>query len=199
MTTATEFSNIHALISQVLMDHADEPDPRRIAEVVTGRIPEDLRMQILINALVPQVKNIISKQRNTALSNMAEPAPAPPPATSFRPRGVLPAPASRPASIQVERLADSARPKQRSAKVEGIRDWWAELLASRIAVGANMMKPLGDCGVADLEYAENIRRDHAAREIAHAKLYLRLRMLLDEHHVATVAELPEHVARKAIA
>lgn len=197
--TTTEFTNIHALISQILFDSADESDPRRIAEIVATRIPEDLRMEILIAALVPQVKNIIGRQRNAALTNVMEPTPAPRPAPVFRHQDTSPPSAFGPSSIQTERLADAPRPRQRSAKVDGIRNWWSELLASRITVGMNEMKPLGRCGVADLEYAENIRRDHAEREIKHAKMYLRLRMLLDEHMVATVAELPEDAVRKAVA
>lgn len=196
--TTTEFTNVHALISQILLDSADESDPRRIAEIVATRIPEDLRMEILISALVPQIKSVISKQRNNALANVMEPPAAPRPAPVFRRQDTPPPPALGPSSIQAERLAEAPRSKQRSAKVEGIRDWWAELLASRISVGVNEMKALGECGVADLEYAEKIRRDHAEREIRHAKMYLNLRMLLDKYEVATVGELPADAARKAL-
>lgn len=85
----------------------------------------------------------------------------------------------------------------RSRKVAGIRDWWAELLSSRIHVGGQW-KTIGECGVRELEFAAEERRLLAARVLARAAAYEQLRDLLIEHGVATVAELPADAVRDRV-
>lgn len=87
-----------------------------------------------------------------------------------------------------------ARPN-RSAKVAGIRDWWAEMCAARVHVGGSQWVALGDCGEQELAFAERERREDAAREIARADMFAELRELLRKHKVRTVAQLPRDVAR----
>lgn len=84
----------------------------------------------------------------------------------------------------------------RSSKVAGIRDWWAEFLASRIAVGETW-KPVGDLTAADLASVAQVRRDKAAATIAQAEKYETLAGLLDEYGVETVRELPSDAVLSA--
>ena len=90
----------------------------------------------------------------------------------------------------------SRRMPSRSAKVAGIRDWWAEFLASRIAVG-DTWKPVGDLTADDLGVVARVRRDKAAATIAQAEKYETLAGLLTEYRVATVRELPSSAVQSA--
>lgn len=83
----------------------------------------------------------------------------------------------------------------RSAKVAGIRDWWAEMCAARVHVGGSQWIALGDCGEPELAFAEQERRADAEREIGRADMYGQLRKLLRKHKAHTVAQLPRDVAR----
>lgn len=193
--TTTEISSVHNLITAALAD-SSESDPRMIAAQVVALIPDDMKLAILVDALVPQVRNVIAKQRNTALAHTFTPANAARPTTAAAApvcRQPLLPPISRPSSIQAENI-DRPRPN-RSAKVAGIRDWWTEMLAARVHVGESRWKPLGECGVKELEFAERERRAQAERHLTNAKMYLRLRQLLDEHEVSTVAELPSDAVK----
>lgn len=86
----------------------------------------------------------------------------------------------------------------RSRKVAGIRDWWAEMLASRIHVGGAKWVTLGECGTDELRYAADERRADAAREVARAEAYESLLGLLESHGAATVADLPADAARAVV-
>lgn len=78
----------------------------------------------------------------------------------------------------------------RSAKVSGIRDWWAEMMAARVHVGGSRWVTLGQCGDEELAFAEQERRADAERELQRADMYAQLRKLLRKHKVSTVADLP---------
>lgn len=196
-----EFASLYGLITRMIAESSDAADPREIAVAVAERIPNDLRMQILTTALVPQIKSVLAKQRNQAFDNVTNPRPIAPsrpqPRFGGTPRfgGSFTPPPAAPSSIQAERLA----PASRSAKVEGIRDWWAEMLRSKVHVGETRWLPLGQCGVKELEFAERERRDQADKAIRRARMYLALRQLLDEHQVETVADLPAEAARAVAA
>lgn len=189
--TTTEIPSLRSLILAALAEDADA-DPRSIAELVADRIPEDVKQQVLLSALTWRVRSVMSQDRNTALSHAFTPAPAARPAQPAVCRPSLLPPTSRPSSIQAESI--DHRPN-RSAKVAGIRDWWSDMLASRVHVGDKQWKPLGECGVKELQFAETERRDQAERHLKTAKMYLRLRQLLDEHEVSTVAELPSDAVK----
>ncbi|WP_159080850.1 hypothetical protein [Nocardia suismassiliense] len=188
---ATAYTSVYALISRVLLTDTGATDPRQLAESVAEQIPEDRRMQVLIDMLVPQVKSMMRIQRNEAMSR----------AMSLRNTQMLdhdPRSASAPAaSFRLEQSAPRLKP--RSAKVEGIRDWWATMLASRVHVGDSRWIALGDCGATELLFAENERRTHAEREVNRAHMYMRLRELLARYEVDTVAELPTDTARETVA
>ena len=84
-----------------------------------------------------------------------------------------------------------------SAKLAQRRDWWAEMLASRIHVGGSWLT-LGECGREQLAYAANERRADAARELQRAESFDLLISLLRRHKVATVAELPASAIPTAV-
>jgi hypothetical protein len=177
MTIPAETVSIYTLTAK-LLDETSLHDPREIAEKLAGMIPESEKHRILVDALVGQVRTVMGSRRNTAMSNaFKRPVDAPAVGGSIQ---SSPKPVYRP------------RP---SKKVAGIRDWWAEMLRERVHVGTGTWTTLGACGVAELEFAERYRRDQADKEVAAAKKFLALRMLLDEHQVATVADLPPHAAR----
>ncbi|WP_280393128.1 hypothetical protein [Nocardia wallacei] len=190
MTTA-EFTSVYSLIKQTLADTPEMTDPREIAECVARQIPEEMRLQLLANALVSQVRDAMRGRRNSAIENVIASRPLPP----SQPRpvfGATPRPAlSAPTSIQAERVTSQPR----SRKVEQIRDWWAEMLASRVHVGSSRWMPLGDCGIEELKFAEQERRNQAQETLKRANTFLRLRMLLDKHEVDTVSQLPSEAVR----
>lgn len=174
---ATETVSVYALTTQIL-DESSIHDPREIAEKLAGMIPESEKHRILVEALVGQVRTVMGSRRNTAMTNaFRRPVDAPVVGGSIQ---SSPKPINRP------------RP---SKKVAGIRDWWAEMLRERVHVGTGTWTTLGACGVTELEFAEQYRRGLAEREVAMAKKFLALRMLLDEHQVETVADLPAEAAR----
>lgn len=80
--------------------------------------------------------------------------------------------------------------KNRSAKRDGIRSWWQQFLAQRIAVG-DVWKTVGDLTMNDLDTVVEVRRAHAAQVLAQADRYEKLGKLLADHGVETVSELPE--------
>jgi hypothetical protein len=148
---------MRTLIARII-DVSGLTDPRKIAALVADEIPEDLKHRVLVDALVANVRGMLGRQRNEAVTNALRP---------------------------------------RSAKVIGIRDWWAEMLASAVHVGDSTWKPLGECNDADLAYAEAERRQDAARELARADQFARLREMLAEHGVRTVREIPRETAEAA--
>lgn len=171
--------SVYALTSQIL-DETSLHDPREIAEKLAEMIPEEERHRILVDALVGQVRMVIGSRRNTALTNaFKRPADAP----------VIGG------SIQSSPKVNDYLPSRPSKKVAGIRDWWAEMLRERIHVGTGMWTTLGACGVSELEFAEKFRRMQAEKEVAVAKKFLALRMLLDEHQAEKVADLPPDAVR----
>jgi hypothetical protein len=183
-TPELEFTSIHITVSQIL-DETDLNDPHEIAKMVAEMIPESEKHRILVTALAHQVRLVMGRQRNTALANaFIRPPDAPVIGGSIQ---VSPKPEPR--------VPSQPAPRNRSRKVEGIRDWWQEMLRKRINVGVGEWVMLGDCGVDELEYAEKMRRDQAEEQIAVAKKYLALRMLLDQNKVKTVKELPPEAAK----
>lgn len=151
--------SLHVLIRRAIED-SGLVDPRAVAAKVAVMIPPERVDQILVDALVGEVRHVMSAQRNRALSN-----------------------------------ALGSEPSARSAKVAGVRSWWAEMCAASIHVGDGAWKSLGDCGHKDLAYAEAERRVDAARELHRADMYAQLRGLLRKHKVRTVSQLPPTAAQ----
>ena len=85
--------------------------------------------------------------------------------------------------------SSGSKASARSAKVAGVRDWWAAFLAARISVNGHW-KAVGDLSADDLQVVVAERREAAAKINAQADRYEHLLSLLATHGVATVAELP---------
>lgn len=82
-------------------------------------------------------------------------------------------------------------PQGRSPKVEERRSWWTRLLAQRVHVGESRWKPLGDCGVDDLEFCIGERRDQVGALLGQIAKFEAIRDALVAAGVERVAELPE--------
>lgn len=180
-----EFTSVYKAVCQIL-DETTLNDPREIAEKVAEMIPEEEKHRILVQALAAQVRLTMGSRRNSALSN----AFTRPPDAPVVGGSIQSSPKPRP------HVPSQPRPSNRSKKVEGIRDWWQEMLRERINIGYGKWATLGECGTDELDFAERFRRDQAQKEIAVAKRLMALRMLLDEYKVKTVADLPPEAARK---
>jgi hypothetical protein len=100
---------------------------------------------------------------------------------------------------QRNRAMSNALNPSRSPKLAQRRDWWADMLASRIHVGGGTWRTLGECGAEQLTFAEVERRRDAERELRRAESFKALRNLLRKHKVNTVGELPADAARSAVA
>ena len=84
-----------------------------------------------------------------------------------------------------------------SAKLAQRRDWWTEMLNSRVHVDGSWLT-LGECGREQLRFAANERRADAARELQRAESFDLLITLLRKHKVATVADLPASAIPTAV-
>lgn len=177
MTTTVPLS-IHALTNRIL-DETSLSDPQEIAETLACMIPDEERHGLVVEALAHRVRAVIGTRRNAAMANAFTQAASEPEVDG---------------SIITSPVV--CRRPVRSTKVAGIRNWWQEMLRERIHVGAGTWTMLGQCGVKELEFAERYRRDQAEKEVAVAEKLHALRILLDEHKVRTVADLPPEAARK---
>jgi len=77
-----------------------------------------------------------------------------------------------------------------SPKVSAIRNAAPLWLNDRICVGRKTWKMKKDCTAEDLRYLANSRKDTAERLMSIATDFTRLAVLLKEHNVVTVGELP---------
>ncbi len=80
-----------------------------------------------------------------------------------------------------------------SWRVDGIRAYAAQVRALTVHVAANVFRALDECTEADLGFAAQERRDHAARNAYRAEQYEQLRKALADAGVRTVADLPDTV------
>ncbi|MFL0172470.1 hypothetical protein [Mycobacterium sp. SMC-13] len=83
--------------------------------------------------------------------------------------------------------------KNKSPKLEQRRKWWADLLASRVAVAGKSMR-LGDCTVDDLQLCIDERRAHIAHVEGQILNYQKLIQLMTKNGARHVADLPEQSA-----
>jgi hypothetical protein len=171
VSTATAF-NLRALIREVLATSA-LPDPGALAKEVSERVPDEHLREAFEEMLRTYVTNTITGGRKLF------PGPA---------NGSLhetPAPKG----------GRRSRPVGRSSKVAGIREAWREALRQRVNIGPapEDWKFLADCGADDLAFAETVRREVAARNLANADQFKGLRELLAEHGAEQVRDLPDSV------
>lgn len=92
-------------------------------------------------------------------------------------------------------LSEVTKPtnKSKSPKLEQRRKWWADLLASRVAVAGKSMR-LGDCTVDDLQLCIDERRAHIAHVEGQILNYQKLIQLMTKSGARHVADLPEQSA-----
>lgn len=189
--------SVRRIISEIISE-TSLSDPREIAQKAVAMIPPDQQGRLLATLLVAEVRTALAEHRNTAMSKVFQNRNAPVPPV-FKPAAPKPAPAEfQPARTRTMVEEPPAYRPNRSTKVAGIRDWWAETLKARVFVGDAGWMPLGECTARELEYAEKARREKAERETNRAKMYFALRRLLEEYGVETVAQLPENAARAAM-
>ena len=93
--------------------------------------------------------------------------------------------------IRMDRNATMNSKQGRSSKVERRRSWWARMLTERVHVGDAKWKPLGDCGVDDLDFCISERRDQVGALLGQIAKYETIRDAVITHGVDTVADLPE--------
>ena len=93
--------------------------------------------------------------------------------------------------IRLGRNATMNSKQGRSPKLDRRRTWWARMLQERVHVGEAKWKPLGDCGVAELEFCIGERRDQVGALLGQIAKYEVIRDAVVAHGVATVADLPE--------
>lgn len=193
MSVETETFSARRIINQII-DETSLNDPREIASKAASMIPPEQREQVLATLLISEARNLLGKHRNTAITNVVEHRNAPTPmAPVLKPVAPVTPISARPA-VQEPRT----HTPRRSPKVTGIRDWWAETLRASVHVGDSKWMALGECTATELLFMESERRKLAERENSKAKMYFRLRLLLDEYGVKTVAQLPENAARQAM-
>lgn len=77
-----------------------------------------------------------------------------------------------------------------SPKVDGIRNWWSDLLAARVHVGDSQWKTLGSCTVDDLQFCVDERKQLIVRIETQTQNYQKLIALMVKHGARTVADLP---------
>lgn len=78
------------------------------------------------------------------------------------------------------------------------RQWRERKLFTEIHVGEHSWKFLGDCTAVDLGFAENERYEIADATRERGRWFGKVRAALEEHGVATVAELPDEVIAKLL-
>lgn len=85
----------------------------------------------------------------------------------------------------------------RSAKVAGIRDWWAEMLASSVYVDG-VWKAFGTCTTFDVGWLAEQRRVEAAKNLAQAAVFDDVGSLMVAHGAEVLADLPRGVVPAAL-
>jgi hypothetical protein len=93
--------------------------------------------------------------------------------------------------IRLDRNCIMNSKQGRSPKVEQRRSWWAGMLRQRVHVGDATWKPLGECGLDDLEFCITERHDQIGALMGQIAKYEVIRDAMLTHGVGTVAELPE--------
>lgn len=78
----------------------------------------------------------------------------------------------------------------RSAKQEQRREWWAQMLVEKVHIGSGVWKPLGQCGVDDLDFCIAEREQQISKLSSQIQKYQMIRDAVVSHGVDTVADLP---------
>lgn len=167
--TNTEGLSLRTRVAGVLASSSIS-DPTAIAEKLIESASDHEREAWLSQSLPKLIADVMRSDRNHALVEAELPAAS----------------------------GKGRRMPSRSAKVSGVRDWWAQFLASRIAV-AGSWKPVGDMTADDLHVVIADRRAHAAATIAQADRFAAILELMSKHGAATVADLPRESVEQVAA
>ncbi len=171
MSTATAF-NLRAIVREVL-DSSALTDPGALAKEVSERVHDEHLREAFEEMIRTYVTNTITGGRKLF------------PRQAGGSLHETPTPMG----------GGKSRPVGRSSKVAGIREAWREALRQRVSIGPapEDWKFLADCDDDDLAFAETVRREVAARNLANADQFKTLRGLLAEHGKKHVRDLPDSV------
>lgn len=160
---------LRTLIREVALD-LPEADPREIAQSVAKRTPKANLAAFYAEALVELVTDILRHDRRGAMDHALK-----------------------------ERDQPSPKPSNRSPKRDERRDWWAEMLSSRVHIGDSEWKTLDLCTVDDLQFCVDERQNNIDRLNGQILNYKQLIQLMVKHGARTVADLPPQKDWKAAA
>lgn len=162
MTTTTQ------LIRQVI-GNTGLVDPREIAEVVADRTPDSEVRGFYAKMLVQEVRMHLSNERRNIFSQA----------------GSEPNPDTDP-TVGKSGLKPLGKARTRATVA---RDWWADFTSTRVHVGQQSWKLLGDCTFDDLRSMHDERASHADRVLQEAHRFDVLSKLLEEEGVESVGLL----------
>lgn len=77
-----------------------------------------------------------------------------------------------------------------SSKLQDRRQWWSDLLGSRVHIGDSNWKQLGACTVDDLQFCINERAQLIVANQNQMNNFKRLQQLMTKHGAKTVSDLP---------
>jgi hypothetical protein len=155
--------NLRSVVRQVARNSTLR-DPRQLADEVLRRIPQEELLNVLRDALLPLVREVVSADR---------------------PHGVHTTGPGR-----SQKHSAIGQPSAGSWKVGAIRDGWQEHLRARYSTEGGVYKFLGECTYEDLQFIAG-RLDHQAETYRSKAAGMRvLASMLTDHEVATVRDLP---------
>ncbi|MCZ9634682.1 hypothetical protein [Rhodococcus sp. BH5] len=138
-------------------------DPREIAAIVADRTPEDEVRGFYAKMLVQEVRGFLSAERRNVFSQAKD-------EPTVGKSGM--------------KALSGARTRATVA-----RDWWAEFTATKVHVGDQVWKELGDCTFADLRTLHDERASHADRVLQEAHRFDELSKLMEDTGVESVRGL----------
>lgn len=138
-------------------------DPREIAAIVADRTPEDEVRGFYAKMLVQEVRGFLSAERRNVFSQAKD-------EPTVGKSGM--------------KALSGARTRATVA-----RDWWAEFTATKVHVGDQVWKELGDCNSADCRALYEERMAHAERVTKEAQPFGQLSKMLDAIGVESIREL----------
>jgi len=169
-----------------------DPDPKVAAAAVLSDLdPEQYRAVLAL--VLPQYTYVVANSRrnvarpatDTTVGGIATPGTVPVP--HFQPATV-------PAQTHTPTVTDYPPRPVTSTKVAAVRDWWTEKKNSGVSIDG-VYKRFGEVTHADARLLATRRREQAANTLEVAARYERYAEALAAYQVATVADLPDDVAR----
>lgn len=163
--------------------------PEDVAAAVLSQLPPEERERILRDMILDRARRTMAARR--AVRELPPPRPVAVP----DPEPEVLDPVSPAASRPVPVIRPAPGP---SAKVTGIRDWWADLLREEVQV-SGITKALADCTATDMDVVARQRMGQAQRMARNAKGMAALAEQMRRTRVRTVKDLPRTTAQAALA